>query len=78
MMQPDITAALAAEHRAMLLAEACRRRARADVALRRRATRFAASRSPRVVGRLIAWPLRPLLRAPGHPALSYDCSTLAP
>jgi hypothetical protein len=78
MMQPDITAALAAEHRAALLAEACRRRARADVAMYRRVSRHVASRPPRIVGRLIVWPLRPLLRAPGHPVLPYDCSTAVP
>ncbi|HVM66718.1 MAG TPA: hypothetical protein VMU14_17750 [Acidimicrobiales bacterium] len=78
MMQPDIAAALAAEHRAALLAEACRRRARADLAMHRHITRYAVPRRPRIVGRLITWPLRPLLRAPGHPMVPFDCSTLVP
>ena len=78
MMHPDITAALAAEHRATLLAEACRRRAPADLAMHRRLTQYAVPRRPRIVGRLIPWPLRPLLRAPVHPVVPFDCSTLVP
>jgi hypothetical protein len=76
MMHPDIAAALAAERRADMLAAASRHRARAEAARVRGPIRHDASRSARLVGRLIAWPPRPLWRAPAPPLPPCGCPTL--
>ena len=80
MMPPDVAAALAAERRGALMAEASRRRARADLALHRRLARNAAPpvEAPSPWKRLVAaWRLRAALRAAGPPAPPRDCSTIA-
>jgi hypothetical protein len=76
-MPPDVAAALGAERRAAMLAEATRRRLVADLALSRRLSRHLASpvrlaaRAPRLAA-LWAWPA---FRGPSRSLPACDCCT---
>ena len=78
MMPPDVAAALGAERRAAMLAEASRRRLAADLALSRRLSRHLASpvrlaaRAPRLA---VLWRARPAFRGPSRSLPACECCT---
>ncbi len=80
LMHPDVTAALAAERRSAMVAEASRRRLAADLALCRRLSRGPASplrlasRAPRLAALLRA---SPAFRAPNRSLPLCDGGTAA-
>jgi hypothetical protein len=78
MMPPDVAAALGAERRAAMVAEASRRRLAADLALYRRLSRppagpvRLAARAPRLAA---LWRVWPAFRGPSRSLPACDCCT---